>query len=100
MAGISQSDAEKIVNHTMRLIADSISEDGRFEFAGFGVWKKVRRKETDRPNPQNRSQRVITPARNTVTFRPAPALTATHRRATIDQTLNDQRPKPRRFQAF
>jgi len=72
--GITKADAEKIVNKTMRLIADSISKDGRFEFAGFGVWKKVRRKETNRPNPQNRSQRVITPARNTVTFRPAPTL--------------------------
>ena len=73
-AGITKSDAGRIIDHTMRLIADSIDTSGRFEFASFGVWKKVMRKETNRPNPQNRSQRVITPARNTVTFRPSPAL--------------------------
>ena len=73
-AGITKADAEKIVNKTMRLIADSISKDGRFEFAGFGVFKKVRRKASDRPNPQDRTKRVLTPARNTVTFKPSPAL--------------------------
>ena len=73
-AGITKADAGKIVDLTMRLVADSINTSGRFEFAGFGVWKKVRRKETNRPNPQDRSKRVITPARNTVTFKPSPAL--------------------------
>ena len=72
--GITKADAEKIINKTMRLIADSISKDGRFEFAGFGVFKKVTRKATNRPNPQDRSKRVLTPARNTVTFKPSPAL--------------------------
>ena len=73
-AGITKADAGRIIDLTMRLIAEAIDVSGRFEFAGFGVFKKVRRKETDRPNPQNRSQRVLTPARNTVTFKPAPAL--------------------------
>ena len=73
-AGITKADAEKIINNTMRLIADSISKDGRFEFAGFGVFKKAKRKASDRPNPQDRTKRVLTPARNTVTFKPSPAL--------------------------
>ena len=73
-AGITKADAEKIINNTMRLIAASIDTSGRFEFAGFGVFKKVTRKATNRPNPQDRSKRVLTPARNTVTFKPAPAL--------------------------
>lgn len=73
-AGITKTDAGKIIDMTMGLIADSINTTGRFEFAGFGVFKKVRRKATDRPNPQDRSKRVQTPERNTVTFKPSPAL--------------------------
>ena len=73
-AWITKSDAGRIIDLTMRLIADGINTDGRFEFAGFGIFKKVLRKATNRPNPQDRSKRVLTPARNTVTFKPSPAL--------------------------
>lgn len=44
--------------------------------AGFGVFLKVRQEAVDRPNPQDRTKMVHTPARNTVRFRPAPALKA------------------------
>ena len=72
--GITQADAERAINFTIQLIAGSIKEDGRFMLADFGVFKMVTRKATNRPNPQDRSKRVLTPARNTVTFKPAPAL--------------------------
>ena len=73
-AGITKADAEKTINSTMRLIADGINTDGRFEFAGFGVFTKVKRAASKRPNPQDRTKTVHTPAHNTVKFRPAPAL--------------------------
>ena len=72
--GITKADTERVINSTMQLIAGAIQKDGRFMLADFGVFTKVRRKATDRPNPQDRSKRVLTPARNTVTFRPSPAL--------------------------
>jgi len=73
-AGIKQANAERAVNSTMQFIADALKKEGRFAIADFGVFKNVRRKATDRPNPQDRTKRVHTPARNTVTFKPSPAL--------------------------
>ena len=75
-AGITKSDAGRIINYTMRLIAGAIQSEGRFAYDGFGVFKKVRRAATDRPNPQDRTKKVHTPAYNTVKFKPAPALKA------------------------
>jgi nucleoid DNA-binding protein len=72
--GLTQVDAEKAINWTFRLVADCIKEEGRFAFDGFGVFKKVRRAASDRPNPQDRTKRVHTPAHYTVKFRPSPKL--------------------------
>jgi len=72
--GITQADAGKAVSFIMLAVAGAIQCEGRFAFDGFGVFKKVRRKATDRPNPHDRTKRVQTPARNTVTFKPSPAL--------------------------
>lgn len=72
--GISQADAERAINFTFQMICGAVKEDGRFMLADFGIFKKVLRKATDRPNPQDRSKRVQTSARNTVTFKPSPAL--------------------------
>ncbi len=74
--GITKAAAGRIVNHTFQLVAEAIEFAGRFEFAGFGIFKKVRRKATDRPNPQDRTKKVHTPAFNTVKFKPSPALKA------------------------
>lgn len=76
-AGITKADAERVINCTMELIATAIQEDGRCDVAGFGVFLKVRQEAVSRPNPQDRTKTVHTPARNTVRFRPAPALKAT-----------------------
>ena len=72
--GITQADAEKAVNFVFLAIAGCIAQEGRFDYHGFGVFKKVLRKATDRPNPQDRTKRVKTPARNTITFKPSPGL--------------------------
>jgi len=74
--GISKVSAGRVINHALQLIAESCLYEGRCELAGFGVFTKVRRAACSRPNPQDRSKMVDTPARNTVKFRPAPPLKA------------------------
>jgi DNA-binding protein HU-beta len=73
-AGITQADAEKAVNFVFLAITGCIAQEGRFDYHGFGVFTKVRRKASDRPNPLDRTKRVLTPAKNTVKFKPALAL--------------------------
>ena len=72
--GLTQKDVESVMDWTFRLIADAIKEDGRHLINGFGTFKKTRRAAVDRPNPQNRSQKVHIPAHWTVKFKPAPTL--------------------------
>ena len=74
--GITKADAGRAINCTIKLITVAVRDNGRIDVTGLGVFKNVRRKETNRPNPQDRSKRVLTPARNTVTFKPAPGLKA------------------------
>ena len=74
--GITQADAERVINYTLGLISESIQQDGRCEIGGFGVFKKFRQAAVSRPNPQDRTKIVNTPARNTVKFKPCPTLKA------------------------
>ena len=74
--GISKVSAGRIINDALRLIAESCLHEGRCELAGFGVFTKVRRAACSRPNPQDRSKMVETPARQTVKFRPSPTFKA------------------------
>lgn len=74
--GITKADAERAIKHTIQLIAGAIRKDGRIDIAGFGVFKLFKSAAVSRPNPQDRSKMVHTPARNTVKFRPSPALKA------------------------
>ena len=75
-AGITKADAGRIFDHALRLITEAIQKDGRIEIGGFGVFKLFQSSEVTRPNPQNRAQMITTPARNTVKFKPGPALKA------------------------
>ena len=74
--GITKADAERAINYTIQAIAQAIKEDGRFYFDGFGTFHKVRQAAVTRPNPQDRTKTVHTPARNTVKFKASPALKA------------------------
>lgn len=72
--GITKADAEKAINYTFQSICVAIKEDGRFMLADFGIFKKVARKATSRPNPQDRAKTIHTPEHWTVKFKPSPAL--------------------------
>jgi DNA-binding protein HU-beta len=74
--GITKADAERAINHTIQLISGAIQKDGRIEIGGFGVFKVFRSAAVSRPNPQDRTKIIHTPARNTVKFKPGPALKA------------------------
>ena len=74
--GITQADTERILKGLVWMISEALQVEGRFELGGFGVFTKKQRAEVTRPNPQNREQKITTPARNTITFKPSPALKA------------------------
>ncbi len=72
--GLTQVAVVKVIDWTFQLITDAIQEEGRHLVNGFGTFTKVRRAAVDRPNPQDRTKKVHIPAKNSVKFRPAPAL--------------------------
>jgi len=72
--GFSQMDVKRVIESALRLITEALEMDGRIEIGGFGVFKVVERAGRNYPNPQDRSKMVDVPARNTVTFKPSPAL--------------------------
>lgn len=74
--GITKRDAEAAITVAMRAIATAIKKTGRFEYPGFGVFHKVRRAACLKHNPQNPAQKIQVAARNTVKFKPSPALKA------------------------
>ena len=76
VAKISPAAAKRAVNGMMDLIVKSIQEEGRFDYQGFGVFKKVQQAAVSRPSPQDRTKMIHTPARNTVKFKASPALKA------------------------
>ena len=74
--GITQASTGRVINAVFRLIAEALEEDGRVEIGGFGVFTVVTRAACSRPNPQNRTEIINTPERNTVKFRPSLKLKA------------------------
>ena len=71
---LTQVNTEVIIHYIMGLIMSAINMDGRFEYPGFGVFKKVRRASCQKHNPGNPEQKILVPAHNTVKFRPSPVL--------------------------
>jgi integration host factor subunit beta len=74
--GITQAAVGRIIGTIIRLISDALMDDGRIEIGGFGVFKIFQSAAVSRPNPQDRTKIIHTPARNTVKFSPSPALKA------------------------
>ena len=76
MARITPAQAGRAVNGMMAMITDAIKDEGRFDYQGFGVFKKVQQAAMSRPSPQDRTKMIHTPVRNTVKFKASPALKA------------------------
>ena len=75
-ARITPAQAGRAVNGMMSLIVGAIQKEGKFDYQGFGVFKKVQQAAVSRPSPQDRTKMIHTPARNTVKFKASPALKA------------------------
>jgi nucleoid DNA-binding protein len=58
------------------LVTDALVDNGRMDITGLGVLTVKTLAAVSRANPQDRTKMVDTPARNTVKFKPCPALKA------------------------
>ena len=72
--GITKADAGRAVDAFVNLIADALVDNGRIDITGLGVLTVKTLAAVSRPNLQDRTKMVHTPARNTVKFKPCPAL--------------------------
>jgi nucleoid DNA-binding protein len=73
-ACVTEEAAGRVIDRWVNAIADVLEGDGRIAVGGLGVFKVVERAAVSRPNPQDRTEIIHTPARNTVTFKPTRAL--------------------------
>ena len=70
---LTKAQAEKVVSATFVAMSDSLQNDGRFSYPGFGTLEIRERKERTGLNPSTR-EKITIPASRTVGFRPAKAL--------------------------
>jgi DNA-binding protein HU-beta len=71
-AGITQVTAELALQAVVDAIKEEVTNTGRQEIAGLGVFKAVTRAACLRPNPSKPGEKVQQAEHQTVTFRPAP----------------------------
>jgi DNA-binding protein HU-beta len=74
--GITKADAGRALDCIVRLVADALVDNGRIDVTGLGVLTVKTLAAQSRPNIHDRTKMVDTPARNTVKFKPCPALKA------------------------
>src|SRR3954453_19226461 len=68
-AGVPQLRALEVVQRTFDEIIRTVSTEGRIELRKFGVFE-VRRRAARRARNPLTGEKLVTPARNVVTFRP------------------------------
>ena len=68
-AGITQVQAQKIVQRVFNGIIETLVEEGRIELRNFGVFEVKRRKSRHARNPRT-GEKVLVPERAVVTFKP------------------------------
>ena len=68
-AGVTQLQAQDVVQRTFDEITRTLITEGRIELRNFGVFEVKRRAPRKARNPRT-GEKVLTPARNVVTFKP------------------------------
>src|SRR4051794_11612356 len=68
-AGVTQHQAMDLVQRTFDAIIRALVTEGRIELRNFGVFEVKRRAARKARNPRT-GEKVMTPARNVVTFKP------------------------------
>ena len=72
-AGLTQLQALEVVQRTFDEIIRSLVTEGRIELRNFGVFEVKRRSSRRARNPRT-GEKLVTPARNVVTFKPGKAM--------------------------
>ena len=72
-AGLTQLQALEVVQRTFDEIIRTLVTEGRIELRNFGVFEVKRRSPRRARNPRT-GEKLVTPARNVVTFRPGKAM--------------------------
>jgi nucleoid DNA-binding protein len=67
--GLTQLQTKDIVRRTFDAIVQTLVAEGRIELRNFGVFEVKRRASRKARNPRT-GEKVVTPARNVVTFKP------------------------------
>jgi nucleoid DNA-binding protein len=73
--GLTQHQAQQIVQQTLDAIVNTLVEEGRVEIRNFGVFEVRWRKPRGARNPRT-GEKVMVPAKCTVTFKPGLAMQA------------------------
>src|SRR3954447_24662550 len=72
-AGLTQLQALEVVQRTFDAIIRTLVTDGRIELRNFGVFEVRRRAARPARNPRT-GEKLVTPARNVVTFKPGKSM--------------------------
>jgi nucleoid DNA-binding protein len=83
-AGVTQLEAMDIVQRTFDEITRTLVTEGRIELRNFGVFEVKRRASRRARNPRT-GEKVITPARNVVTFKPGREMSQLVRKPETDE---------------
>lgn len=68
-SGVSQADAEAVLNATRGVLVDTVSSEGEFNWAGLGKFKKTHRAARQGRNPQSGETMTIA-ASTSMSFKP------------------------------
>lgn len=69
----TKKDSETIVNSFIDVLQESLIEDGKIQFIGFGTFEVRERKEKECVNPKTK-EKFIAPAKKTVAFKASKCL--------------------------
>jgi len=70
---LTKKDAEQLTETFVRVLEESLMEDRKVSFRGFGTFELKSRKERNARNPKT-GEAITVPARDVVKFKPSPAL--------------------------
>ena len=71
--GETKKNSEAIVNNFLDVLQESIVEDDKIQFIGFGTFEVRERKEKEYVNPKTK-EKFISPAKKTVSFKASKCL--------------------------
>jgi len=71
---LTKKDAGAVLDALFKALGESLKEEGKFAYPGFGSFAVRERAERKGKSPLDPTKIIVIPARKTVVFRPATAL--------------------------